>query len=92
MCPTFERDIGLVFQSYAIWPHMDVFANVAYPLRVQRPRLAAADIKARVMDALRLVGMESYATAAGDQVVGRPAAACRLRTRSGAPAEAPAAR
>jgi iron(III) transport system ATP-binding protein len=60
--PTFERDIGLVFQSYAIWPHMDVFANVAYPLRVQRPRLAVADIKARVMDALRLVGMESYAT------------------------------
>jgi iron(III) transport system ATP-binding protein len=60
--PTFERDIGLVFQSYAIWPHMDVFANVAYPLRVQRPRVAAADIKARVMDALRLVGMESYAT------------------------------
>ena len=60
--PTFERDIGLVFQSYAIWPHMDVFANVAYPLSVQRPRLAAADIKARVMDALRLVGMESYAT------------------------------
>ncbi len=60
--PTFERDIGLVFQSYAIWPHMDVFANVAYPLRVQRPRLAVADIKARVMEALRLVGMESYAT------------------------------
>jgi iron(III) transport system ATP-binding protein len=60
--PTFERDIGLVFQSYAIWPHMDVFANVAYPLRVQRPRLAAGDIKGRVMEALRLVGMESFAT------------------------------
>jgi iron(III) transport system ATP-binding protein len=59
--PAFERDIGLVFQSYAIWPHMDVFANVAYPLKVQRPRLAAADIKARVMDALRLVGMEDFA-------------------------------
>ena len=59
--PAFERDIGLVFQSYAIWPHMDVFGNVAYPLRVQRPRLAAGDIKARVMDALRLVGMESFA-------------------------------
>ena len=59
--PAFERDIGLVFQSYAIWPHMDVFANVAYPLRVQRPRLARHDIKARVMDALRLVGMEDYA-------------------------------
>ena len=59
--PAFERDIGLVFQSYAIWPHMDVFANVAYPLRVRRPRVAAADIKARVMEALRLVGMEDYA-------------------------------
>jgi iron(III) transport system ATP-binding protein len=59
--PTFERDIGLVFQSYAIWPHMDVLANVAYPLRVQRPRLAATEIKARAMDALRLVGMEGFA-------------------------------
>jgi iron(III) transport system ATP-binding protein len=59
--PAFERDIGLVFQSYAIWPHMDVFANVAYPLKVQRPRLGAPEIKARVMDALRLVGMEDFA-------------------------------
>jgi iron(III) transport system ATP-binding protein len=59
--PAFERDIGLVFQSYAIWPHMDVFGNVAYPLRVQRPRLAAGDIQARVVEALRLVGMESFA-------------------------------
>ena len=59
--PAFDRDIGLVFQSYAIWPHMDVFANVAYPLRVHRPRLAATDIKARVMEALRLVGMEDFA-------------------------------
>jgi len=59
--PTFERDIGLVFQSYAIWPHMDVFANVAYPLRVQRPRLASTEVKVRVMEALRLVGMEDFA-------------------------------
>jgi iron(III) transport system ATP-binding protein len=59
--PAFDRDIGLVFQSYAIWPHMDVFANVAYPLKVQRPRLAAADIRARTMDALRLVGMDDFA-------------------------------
>jgi iron(III) transport system ATP-binding protein len=59
--PAFERDIGLVFQSYAIWPHMDVFGNVAYPLQVHRPRLAATDIRARVTDALRLVGMEDFA-------------------------------
>jgi iron(III) transport system ATP-binding protein len=59
--PAFERDIGLVFQSYAIWPHMDVFANVAYPLRVQRPRVAAAEIKTRVTEALCLVGMADFA-------------------------------
>ena len=59
--PAFERDIGLVFQSYAIWPHMDVFANVAYPLKVQRPRITASEIKTRVLEALRLVGMEDFA-------------------------------
>jgi iron(III) transport system ATP-binding protein len=49
----------MVFQSYAIWPHMSVFENVAYPLRVQRaPR---ADIERRVMDSLRLVAMQDYA-------------------------------
>src|SRR5882672_11192667 len=31
-----RRDIGMVFQSYAIWPHMSVFTNVAYPLEVRR--------------------------------------------------------
>ena len=40
--PTHERAIGMVFQSYAIWPHFDVFVNVAYPLQVQRPRLGRA--------------------------------------------------
>src|SRR5947208_5114995 len=34
--PTEKRNIGMVFQSYAIWPHMTVFENVAYPLRVRR--------------------------------------------------------
>ena len=38
--PSYERDIGMVFQSYAIWPHMDVFGNVSYPLRVARPKVA----------------------------------------------------
>jgi iron(III) transport system ATP-binding protein len=59
--PVHERSIGMVFQSYAIWPHFDVFVNVAYPLQVQRPRLSRAEIEARVMDVLRLVGMESMA-------------------------------
>ena len=36
--PPSERGIGMVFQSYAIWPHMTVFENVAFPLRVARDR------------------------------------------------------
>jgi iron(III) transport system ATP-binding protein len=59
--PAYERDIGMVFQSYAIWPHMDVFSNVAYPLRVRKPRPPKEDIRAQVMEALRLVGMEAMA-------------------------------
>jgi iron(III) transport system ATP-binding protein len=49
----------MVFQSYAIWPHMTVFDNVAYPLRVRRT--SRAEIQGRVLAALRQVEMESYA-------------------------------
>jgi iron(III) transport system ATP-binding protein len=49
----------MVFQSYAIWPHMTVFDNVAYPLRVRRAK--RDDIRERVLRALRLVEMENYA-------------------------------
>jgi iron(III) transport system ATP-binding protein len=59
--PAFKRDIGMVFQSYAIWPHMDVFRNVAYPIDVARPRTSRADTAAKVMSALRLVGMDKMA-------------------------------
>ena len=54
-----RRHLGVVFQSYAIWPHMTVFENVAYPLRVRRR--AAAEIKEQVASALRLVEMEAFA-------------------------------
>jgi iron(III) transport system ATP-binding protein len=59
--PAYERDIGMVFQSYAIWPHLDTFENVAYPLRVSRPRVATAEIAERVMATLALVGLEALA-------------------------------
>jgi iron(III) transport system ATP-binding protein len=59
--PVHARSIGMVFQSYAIWPHLDVFENVAYPLRVQRPRLSRDEIATRVMEVLTLVGMEQMA-------------------------------
>ncbi len=59
--PVHERSIGMVFQSYAIWPHLDVFGNVAYSLEVARPRLGKAEIEKRVMDVLALVGMQAMA-------------------------------
>src|SRR6185437_14288863 len=57
--PSERRRLGMVFQSYAIWPHMTVFENVAYPLRVRRR--PAEEIRDRVLKTLRLVEMESFA-------------------------------
>jgi len=53
------RKLGMVFQSYAIWPHMTVFDNVAYPLSVRH--FPKAEIRDKVATALRLVEMEAYA-------------------------------
>ena len=58
--PTHRRDIGMVFQSYAIWPHLTVFENVAFPLREVRPRIAEAEIGKRVATALELVQLSGY--------------------------------
>ena len=53
--PPERRNIGMVFQSYAIWPHMSVFDNVAYPLRIRkRP---ADEIRRRVGETLELLSM-----------------------------------
>ena len=54
-----DRRIGLVFQSYALFPHMTVFDNVAYPLKLRR--MAKAEIRRRVDEALALVRLEAYA-------------------------------
>ena len=53
-----RRDLSMVFQSYAVWPHMSVAANVAFPLRYRKvPR---GERRARVTEALRAVRMEEY--------------------------------
>ena len=57
--PPHRRRIGMVFQSYAIWPHMTVFANVAYPLEVRR--LTRTAVMERVGEVLRLMQMEHLA-------------------------------
>jgi len=53
--PAHKRDIGMVFQSYAIWPHMTVYGNVAYPLRMRRTK--GVDVRARVEETLAAVGL-----------------------------------
>jgi len=50
-----HRNIGMVFQSYALWPHMTVFDNVAYGLRVRRAPKSV--VRRRTMRALELVGL-----------------------------------
>jgi len=53
--PPEKRDIGMVFQSYALFPHMSVFGNVAYPLRTRRlPSTEVAERVAQVLDAVRM--------------------------------------
>ena len=61
--PAFRRRIGMVFQSYAIWPHMTVLQNVEYPLRnaPRSSRPARDEIKERAMTALGLVSMDHLA-------------------------------
>ena len=56
---TNQRNTGMVFQSYAIWPHMTVFENVAYPLKAGR--VNKAELHSRVRDALELVGLDELA-------------------------------
>ena len=53
--PPDSRGLGVVFQDYAVWPHMSVFENVAYPLKIaKRPK---DEIRNRVMETVEMVGM-----------------------------------
>jgi ABC-type Fe3+/spermidine/putrescine transport system ATPase subunit len=53
-----KRDMGMVFQNYALWPHMTVFENVAYPLKMRKVK--RAELRDRVLDVLKLVGLEGF--------------------------------
>src|SRR5690606_24395418 len=58
-----RRGLGMVFQSYAIWPHLNVFRNVAFPLEVQRRprRRSTKQIREQVERVLEVVQLGSYA-------------------------------
>jgi spermidine/putrescine transport system ATP-binding protein len=56
--PPYKRDVNTVFQSYALFPHLSIFENVAFGLR--RRGLRGHDVKGRVGEILRLVGLAGY--------------------------------
>jgi spermidine/putrescine ABC transporter ATP-binding subunit len=57
--PTHKRELGMVFQNFALFPHMTVYENVEFPLMIRR--IPQGQRREMVMDALRLIRMESYA-------------------------------
>jgi iron(III) transport system ATP-binding protein len=68
--PAYRRPIGMVFQSYAIWPHMTVFENVAFPLRVGKQKVSNADVKKKVSTALEQVELGGYEERMATQLSG----------------------
>jgi iron(III) transport system ATP-binding protein len=68
--PPEERDIGMVFQNYAIWPHMTVFENAAYPLRVGKKKLPKAELNKQVDEMLGLVQLSNEAGRSALQLSG----------------------
>jgi len=66
--PPYKRDINTVFQSYALFPHLDVFENVAFGLR--RKHVEKSQVKTRVTEALRLVDLPGFETRKPSQLSG----------------------
>jgi iron(III) transport system ATP-binding protein len=59
--PPQERNFGMVFQSYAVWPHLTVFENVALPLREGAQKIPRGEVKVRVRQALHMVQLDDQA-------------------------------
>ena len=77
--PPNQRDIGLVFQSYALFPHLTVFYNVAFGLRMRR--IPKEEVYTRVTNALKMVGLEAFADRRPAQLSGGQQTARRSRPR-----------
>ncbi len=80
--PTESRNIGVVFQDYAVWPHKTVFENVVYPLQIQK--VPAAEATERTLEAIEQVHLDEpgrplpVAALRGTAAAGRPGPRPRL--------------
>ena len=74
-----DRDMAMVFQNYALFPHLNVYSNMAFGMRLRK--VPKAEIEDRVRKTARLLGIESVLAAAAEGAVGRPAPARRAGTR-----------
>ena len=88
--PPYKRDVNTVFQSYALFPHLDVYENVAFGLR--RKKVDKAEIDTRVEDAMTLVDLIGFERRKPAADVGWPAAARRARPSAREPPQGAAAR
>lgn len=68
--PPHKRRINTVFQKYALFTHLNVFENIAFGLRIQRPRLPEQEITRRVYDALELVALKGFEKRSVSQLSG----------------------
>ncbi|MBL0141781.1 MAG: ABC transporter ATP-binding protein [Betaproteobacteria bacterium] len=66
--PPNERGIGMVFQDYAVWPHMTVFDNIAYPLKIAR--VSEGELRSRTEEAVAQVGLTGLASRLPSQLSG----------------------
>jgi iron(III) transport system ATP-binding protein len=81
--PPEQRQLGMVFQQHAVWPHWDVGRNVEYPLR--RAKVPLAERRTRVGEALDLVGLAGYERRDPATPLRRAAATCRPGPGAGCP-------
>ena len=63
-----KRNLGMVFQSYAVWPHMTVYENIAFPLKLRK--VSRKDIQERVEDAMKIVGISNLGKRLPSEVSG----------------------
>ena len=82
--PSRDRDIAMVFQSYALYPHLSVYENIAFGLRVKK--VPKAEIDRRVKEAARILDLEPLLEPQAARALGRPAPARRDGPRDRAPA------